>query len=574
MSQDGQSLSIHVPGRDAEIVRLSGEGPFPLGRAPDNRIVVNDAAVSRKHAEILLREDGFWIQDLKSKNGTKLNGTLIQALSRLNPGDRIEIGPCQIHFAGKDPGSSARVADTKAPGMVQAVPIADLVSSAQSVTNLKAIAATGASPQRMAQFFEGMERLGPALLAHKPMAELFQFIVDLTSDTLRSDRTVLILRGDGQDLIPKATKQRGSTVGQEIIVSRSIARRAIEDRTAILTSDAQSDERFKAQQSVIRQRIHSAMCVPLWHEDEVLGVLYVDNVAAPIPYEHTDLLILTHIGHLAAVKILETKSLEELQRTREMEAELKRAANLQQSLLPTDPLLSPPYRVAGRNIPSSDVGGDYFDFIDGSTAVLTVALGDVAGKGMPAALLMTNLHASVRAHVESESQLPLVMARLNRSIHHTVRGERFITLVLIAIDRESGEIHYVNAGHNPPFLVRASGETEPLSVGGLLLGMFPEASYESAGISLQPGDVLVLYSDGVTEARDENEEEFGEERLVELLRQHRTMDPELLEINGGEEGRSSPAKPNPRPVDPRRPHAPRDAPPPSPAAGRIDSSRG
>src|SRR5262245_18149313 len=182
MSQDGQSLSIHVPGRDPEIVRLLGEGPFPLGRAPDNKIVVNDSAVSRKHAEIVRRADGYWIQDLKSKNGTKLNGTLIQTPTLLKPGDRIDIGPCQIHFGrDKEPGSSARVADTKAPGTVHAVPLSELVTGAQSATNLKAIAATGgASPQRMAQFFEGMERLGPALLAHKPITELFQFIVDLT----------------------------------------------------------------------------------------------------------------------------------------------------------------------------------------------------------------------------------------------------------------------------------------------------------------------------------------------------------------------------------------------------------
>jgi len=531
MSRNGQSLSVHVPGRDPEVVHLAGEGPFPLGRAPENKIVVNDSAVSRKHAEIVQRDGGYWIQDLKSKNGTKVNGSLILAPSPLNPGDRIDIGPCQIHFgAARDPGSSsARVADTKPPGTVHAVPLKDLVQGSQSVTNLKAIAATGASPQRMAKFFEGMERLGPALLAHKPMAELFQFIVDLTSEVLNSDRTVIILRGeDGQELIPKATKQRGSTLGQEIVVSRSIARRAIDDRTAILTSDAQSDERFKEQQSVIRQRINSAMCVPLWHEDEVLGVLYVDNVAAPIPYEHTDLLILTHIGHLAAVKILETKSLEELQRTRQMEEELKRAANLQQSLLPDEPFVSPPYRIAGRNIPSSDVGGDYFDFIDGDARVLTVALGDVAGKGMPAALLMTNLHASVRAHVESQSELPVVMARLNKSIHHAVRGERFITLVLIAIDRETGALRYVNAGHNPPFLVHASGETEMLSVGGLLLGMFPEAAYESAALELKSGDVLVLYSDGVTEARDAAEDEFGEERLEAFLKKNRSMEPELL----------------------------------------------
>jgi len=529
MSQT-QSLLIRVPGREHELVHIEGDGPFLLGRAAENKIVVNDSTVSKKHAEIVLREDGYWIRDLMSKNGTKVNGALIQE-SRLKPGDQIGLGACQIQFApeGGDPGSSARVADTKAPGTVQAVPLADLVGTSQSGTNINAIAATGTSPQRMAQFFQGMERLGPALLAHKPMGELFQFIVDLTSDVLHSDRTVLVLRGeDGQELIPKATKQRGRTVGQEIIVSRSIARRAIDDRTAILTSDAQSDARFKEQQSVIRQRIHSAMCVPLWHEDEVLGVLYVDNVAAPIPFEHTDLLILTHIGHLAAVKILETKSFEELQRRKQMEEELKRAANIQQSLLPTGPLHRPPYRVAGKNIPSSDVGGDYFDFIEGEGALLTVCLGDVAGKGMPAALLMTNLHASVRAHVESDGDLPTVMARLNRSIHHAVRGERFITLVLIAIDCSTGEIRYVNAGHNPPFLVHASGQTEKLSVGGLLLGMFPEATYESAAMRMVPEDILVLYSDGVTEARDDADDEFGEERLQAFLRKNRGLAPELL----------------------------------------------
>src|SRR5439155_15408350 len=241
-----------------------------------------------------------------------------------------------------------------------------------------------------------------------------------------------------------------------------------------------------------------------------------------------DLLILTHIGHLAAVKILETKSFEALQHRKQMEEELKRAANIQQSLLPTEPLHRSPYRVAGKNIPSSDVGGDYFDFIDSGGSWLTVGLGDVAGKGMPAALLMTNLHASVRAHVESERELPTVMTRLNRSIHHAVRGERFITLVLIAIDCSNGEICYVNAGHNPPFLVRASGETEKLSVGGLLLGMFPDASYESATMRMAPEDILVLYSDGVTEARDDSGEEFGEDRLASFLQKNRTLAPERL----------------------------------------------
>ncbi len=109
-----------------------------------------------------------------------------------------------------------------------------------------------------------------------------------------------------------------------------------------------------------------------------------------------------------------------------------------------------------------------------------------------------------------------------------MRGERFITLVLIAIDRKTGEFRYVNAGHNPPFLVHDSGETEMLSVGGLLLGMFPDAKYESASLRLSPGDILVLYSDGVTEARNDEEDEFGEERLVAFLKEHRSMDPEVI----------------------------------------------
>ena len=525
MAQDSQTLLIRVPGKEPELVRLDGDGPFPLGRLAESKIVVNDAAVSRQHARVSRKDGAYWIEDLGSKNGTKINNTLISAPHRLSPGDRIDIGPCSLVFGESDvPGTSARVADTKAPGTVHAIPLAEIVGGGLPAENLKAIAATGASPQRIGYFLQSVDRVGQALLAHKPIGDLYQFIVELTSEVLRADRSVLLLRGEGDELIPKAMKRRD--YGGEVIVSRSIALRAINDRQAILASDAQSDERFKEQQSIIRERINSAMCVPLWHESEVLGVLYVDNVAAPMPFEETDLRLLTLIGHLAAVKILETNSFEAAQRQRQYEEELRRAANIQQSLLPTDPLLKPPFRVAGKNVPSSDVGGDYFDFVQGEGSTITVGLGDVAGKGMPAALLMTQLYASVRAHVESEPRLPVVMGRLNRSIHQAVRGERFITLVLLAIDTATGEVRYVNAGHNPPFLIRASGEIETLSTGGLLLGMFPEAGYEAATIYMRPRDVLLLYSDGVTEAHDDAMDEFGEERLAAFLRENRDLDPE------------------------------------------------
>jgi len=349
--------------------------------------------------------------------------------------------------------------------------------------------------------------------------------VELASDVLRADRTAILLReGDSDELVAKAVKQNERAPG-EIVVSRSIARATIDQKQAILTSDAQHDTRFREQQSVIQQRIHSAMCAPLWHDGAVLGILYADNVAAPVPFEESDLRLLTLISHLAAVKIRETEQQEALERDKRTREELKRAATLQQALLPTDPLRRGTMTVAGRNVPSFDVGGDYFDFLEGERGTMVVALGDVMGKGMGAALLMTHLHATVRAQVETDRTLKDVMGRLNRSIHHNVRGARFITLVLFEIDCATGKAIYVNGGHNPPYLLRADGTMETLSSGGLLLGVFPEAEYEEATLTLHSGDVLLLYSDGVTEARSPapSEEEWGDERLVEFLRESKAL---------------------------------------------------
>src|SRR5262249_42595402 len=243
-----------------------------------------------------------------------------------------------------------------------------------------------------------------------------QVVVTLAADILRADRTAILLRsGDGDDLVPKAVSQTGRGVGEEIVVSRTIARMAIGQRQAILTGDAQSDTRFRDQQSVIRERIHSAMCSPLWHDGDVLGLIYVDNVAAPLPFQDVDLQILTFLAHLAAVKIRETEIYEERLR---QEQERKRAATLQQALLPPpEPRQVGSITIAGSNVASQDVGGDYFDFVDAPSGKLVVGLGDVAGKGMPAALLMAHLSASVKAQVETERPLVEVMRRLNNSIY-------------------------------------------------------------------------------------------------------------------------------------------------------------
>ena len=526
MASEDHYVLIRRPGAEPEKIAVGKDTTSTFGRSQTNSIVLADASISRQHAHIYFRDGSFWIEDLGSKNGTKLGAKRIDSPMQLKPGDHLQLGNIHVVFSGTGEASgsgSARVADVEAPINVRAVPLDEISSSGAIDTRAFA---SGLSPERVGNFLQVMDRVGQALLAYRPLEDLFQFIVGLVAEVLKADRTAILLReGSADNLVAKAVSQTGRGAGEEIVVSRSIARMAIGQRQAILTSDAQSDTRFREHESVIRQRIHSAMCAPLWHDDDVLGLIYVDNVAAPVAFEDGDLRLLTFIAHLAAVKIRETENHEaSLLR----DGELKRAAALQQALLPTEPRIVGCIEIAGRNVPSLDVGGDYFDFVDSTEGKLVVALGDVAGKGMPAALLMTHLAASVRAQVETERPLLEIMSRLNRSIHHNVRGERFITLFVAEVDTQSGAVTYVNGGHNPPYLLRASGEFETLTEGGLLLGIMPEAPYASGAVQLRSGDILTLYSDGVTEAWNSDEVEFGDERLMEFLRQSRSMRPEEM----------------------------------------------
>jgi len=523
MNQQDQYLLIRRPGANPERVELTGEEACTVGRSQDNRVVLTDSSVSRNHARFFFNENAWWVEDLGSKNGTKVNGNLIDGPKRVKAGDGIQVGSFQLAFSSETATGSARLADVAAPPNLTAVPMESLSAGTDTRVFTKSM-----SPERVGAFLKAMDRIGQALIAHRPLDELYEFVVTLASEVLHAERTALLLReGDG-DLSPRAVVTDGRSGGGDIIVSRSIARLAVDQRQAILIGNVMADTRFKEQQSVIQQRITSAMCVPLWSNTDVLGLLYVDNTAAVSPFEETDLRILSFLAHLAAMKIQETAAHEELQKRKRVEEEVKRAATLQQSLLPAEPRKLGRFDVAGGNVPSFDVGGDYFDFIDAPDGRLMVGLGDVAGKGMAAALLMTGLRATMRAQVEVERPMVDLTSRVNRSIYENTRGERFITLMLAMIDGATGAVSYVNGGHNPPYLLRADGTMETLTVGGLLLGIFPDAVYESADVTMGAGDVLLLYSDGVTEARDPTGEEFAEERLETFLREHRDLVPEAL----------------------------------------------
>ncbi len=260
------------------------------------------------------------------------------------------------------------------------------------------------------------------------------------------------------------------------------------------------------------------VAVPLQTDDRVIGLIYLDSPHFVHEFTKDDLSLLTVMANVAAIRIEHTRLAEVEQIERMHAKELQQAAEIQERLLPTRAPDVPGIDLAGYNAPCRTVGGDYYDFLtypDGRVAVL---VGDVAGKGMPAALLMSSLQARVQVLFDDPTDLAKLVTRLNRIISSNCPSNRFISFFIGVLDPVSGEFTYVNAGHNPPLLVRRDGAVEKLAGTGLILGILPIAQYEQETCRLEAGDIVVLFSDGVTEAcRPDVDEEFGEERLAKIL---------------------------------------------------------
>jgi serine phosphatase RsbU (regulator of sigma subunit) len=328
---------------------------------------------------------------------------------------------------------------------------------------------------------------------------------------------LMLLEGESRELVSKVVRDLKKSYGGRISLSRSIARSVVENRQSILTADAQSDERFKMKESIVLQGIHSAMCVPLWNNREVIGLIYVDTLHAARAFTPEDLKLLTLLANIAAVKIENAKLFEEQLAKQRMEKELQQAALIQRKLLPLSVPLLDGYELAGFNDPCREVGGDYYDYLARGPGKLGLAIGDVSGKGMGAALLMATIRASFRAHVETDHGILALISALNEAVLQSANSNNFVSFFYGELDSPTGELDYVNAGHNPPIVLRASGQVDRLKADGLILGVFSGARYSQSRVRLERGDLLVAYSDGVTEMQNQSGEEFGEDRLIGLL---------------------------------------------------------
>jgi serine phosphatase RsbU (regulator of sigma subunit) len=231
--------------------------------------------------------------------------------------------------------------------------------------------------------------------------------------------------------------------------------------------------------------------------------------------------LLTLIAGVAAIRIENVRLLEVQQEQIRLANELVLASEIQLRLHPDNTPPIPGYDLIGVSFPCYEVGGDYYDFIEKRDGRYVIALGDVSGKGTGAALLMSSVHAAVRAHTRTRLSASEIVSEINQYIYDNTPANRFVTLFYSELDPRSNQLTYINAGHNSPLLVRASGEITRLDIGGFPVGITPFGDYREGWVELEPGDVLVIYSDGASESLDEAGEEFGEARLIEIVQKNR-----------------------------------------------------
>ena len=510
---------ILIRERDGNTRRQPLEGEtFSIGRSHENDLCFpGDASLSRAHLIFEHDAEGWTVRDLGSKNGTMVNGLRISESQRLRAGDRVAAGHLVVVFDAKEVDKVDSVeffaggseADTPTAGTV----MTSLRGVLSGDSPISGAGSQGAEAQRRLMSHPAVAalmRAGRELAGNLPLGDLFRLILNLAIDAVGAERGVLMTL-DEDRLVPRAVH------GEGFKISTTVRDRVLREKTSVLVRNILEDEIFKGQRSISEQHIRTMMAVPLQTEDKVIGLLYVDSRFFNREFSPQDLELLTVLANHAAIRI-ENELLAEVERMEELLArDLEQAGEIQQSFLPQKVPIVKGIELAGHNAACRSVGGDYYDFFTYPDGRVGVVLGDVAGKGMPAALLMSDVRARVQVLAVVPSDLSTLMANLDRMVSVQCPANRFISLFFSVLDPVTGEMTFCNAGHNPPLLIRAGGEVERLEGGGTVLGMLPEVGYEAQSCRLDPGDLCAVFSDGVTEAVDQKDEEYGEQRLIDLL---------------------------------------------------------
>ena len=535
--RDGPHLVVQNEDGQDTYMPLAG-GVVTVGRRTSNELQILDPTVSREHVRVSYVDDGGLIEDLGSTHGTFVNDIRVTGPQALSHNDRIRLGRANnnimIFRTHREFSDLMKTADEIEP-------------TAENLRNLWAL-------------LEISKALNSSLHLDDVLEKVIEAVLALT----RAERGILLLGEDADHMEIEVQRNFDTSGSDEPRYSSTVVRDVVTTGEPRILTDALQDERFSGQDSIVGLNLRTVMCVPLRlghrrlapvrttaaddataasdhiaaasvataaateamqssggeaapdSDLNLIGVIYVDRRSPTRFFTAQDLALFESFASHAALAIENARLFEEAVEKRRMENEMEVAREIQQSLLPHEfPELSW-VSIYGFNEPARQVGGDYYDVYMRDNGDLDFAVGDVSGKGVPASLVMSTLQSSFLAEASAHENLAKVCERVNEFLVQRTRPERYATFFAARLQPD-GTFVYVNAGHNPPMLLRGD-EVHRLTGGGLPLGLFKGRTYELQHDKLESGDLLLVFTDGVTEANDPDENEFGEERLLEVVR--------------------------------------------------------
>ncbi|WP_182868356.1 SpoIIE family protein phosphatase [Rhodopirellula sp. JC639] len=498
-----------------------------IGRHPDCSIVVDAGAVSRYHAKVVRQDDQFTVFDLGSRNGTFLNGQLLSGGQILREGDRIRISDIELVFHSDSvpefaAGGSAEM--TFSGSSFGIVMVDDDSDSSRVVAPQVEFEKSGdglkmrATPEAK---LEALLKINRNLSNTLSLDSVLPGILDsLFSIFPSADRGFIVMETEDGGLQTRWIKTRQARDETETVrISRTIIRRVISSGEALLSFDAMQDSRFNSSESIADFSIKSMICAPLGDaQGNRFGAIQIDSTQGRGQFVEEDIDLLSGVAAQAGILITNAQMHEQALHQREVEQDLKLATDVQKAFLPQQPPDASGYAVESYYQAANHIGGDYFDYIQLSDGKIGIVVADVVGHGVAAAMFMAKLSAETRFCLAGEPDVARAIEKLNDRMSE-LGVDRFVTFLLVVIDPASSQATIVNAGHMPPIWRHAgNGEiTEPGGEeSGLPIAIDSGMEYEAVNVQVEPGDVLLLYTDGVNEAMDAKDNEFGIEAIRRL----------------------------------------------------------
>jgi phosphoserine phosphatase RsbU/P len=488
---------------------------FSIGRRSGNDLQLVGSDVSRDHAEIAVEGEQFILRDRNSRYGTFVNSEQVQE-KVLTHRDQIRLG--------------------RSGGAEMVFLLDDAPPSGLTDRHTNTTSAVG-DLRQFAALLEGLRALGSG----RVLDEVLALVMDSAIEVTGAERGFIMLANADGELEFKIARARGRIMlpGKSFETSRKIPEEVFSTGQERVVADLLDSSIAGGHTSTVVLGIRHVLCTPLKlvryldradmpNEERRIGVLYLDSREKGTVLSRAARAALETLATEAALAIENARLYRETLDKAKMEQEMKIAADIQRALLPEPHRVGEFFDAVGASLPCRSIGGDFFDYVDLPGGEFGFAVGDVAGKGAPAALLTAVLQGVFSSQASSGTGPAMTLSRVNQALIRRSIESRFATAMYGVITRD-GRLTYCNAGHNPPLLVRSDGAVERLETGGLILGLFEHATFDEETVAMKSGDVLITFSDGVTEALSESGEEFGESRLLECVQARRTASvPELL----------------------------------------------